>query len=272
MFKKVLKRLINRAGYGVQRLQESGPAFNDVDPKDQMIWESVKDYTMAGRERTLALISSVRYILSHDVPGDFVECGVWRGGSAMAIAMVLAQEGRTDRRLWLFDTFTGMTSPTRQDVETASGIPAREILEQTPMRDGRNVWCIASLEEVVSNMEATGFPLHQVEIVKGDVCVTLREGRTPNQIALLRLDTDWYESTKIELEVLYPRLEVGGICLLDDYGHWSGARLAADGYFAGHLPSPLLVRIDYTGRLILKTSVAESGHPGIDLEGRYEQA
>ena len=78
--------------------------------------------------------------------------------------------------------------------------------------------------------------------------------RVPEQIAILRLDTDWYESTKTELEVLYPRLAPGGICILDDYGHWQGARQAVDEYFSHNQPRPLIMPVDFSGRIFIKDS------------------
>jgi len=94
--------------------------------------------------------------------------------------------------------------------------------------------------------------VREIHLVEGDVAQTLTH-TVPETIALLRLDTDWYESTRIGLEVLYPRLAVGGVCILDDYGHWQGARKAVDDYFEALGHRPYMHTIDYSGRVFIKT-------------------
>jgi hypothetical protein len=112
------------------------------------------------------------------------------------------------------------------------------------------VWCYSSLDEVRSNMVRTGYPVDRMRFVKGKVEDSI-PGQAPAQIALLRLDTDFYESTYHELRHLYPRLAPGGVLIIDDYGHWAGARKATDQYFAELGRPVLLQRIDYTGRLAI---------------------
>jgi len=238
---------IHRKGYRCQSVND--PV--ELTQMDQKICESVLPYTMTGRSRIFALISSVRYVVNNRIPGDFIECGVWRGGSAMAIALVLNDLGVNDRRIWLYDTFEGMTSPTEEDYEVGTGLSAAHILSATEIADGRNVWCYANLKDVRANLKSTGYPENQLVFVQGDVAATL-SNKGPDAISLLRLDTDWYESTKVEMEVLYPKLSTKGVCIIDDYGHWSGARQAIDEYFDNHGPKPLMNPIDYTGRLIIK--------------------
>jgi hypothetical protein len=100
-------------------------------------------------------------------------------------------------------------------------------------------------------MDSTGYPQNRVRFIKGRVEETV-PGEAPEQIALLRLDTDWYESTQHELEYLFPRLAPGGVLILDDYGHWAGARKAVDDYIALHKLPLLLCRIDMSGRIAIK--------------------
>jgi hypothetical protein len=111
---------------------------------------------------------------------------------------------------------------------------------------------VAGRADVEANVRSTGYPFEQFTFVEGDVSQTLQQ-TVPEKIALLRLDTDWYESTKTELEVLYPRLSVGGVCIFDDYGHWQGARRAVDEYFDGLGYRPYMHPIDYSGRVLIKT-------------------
>lgn len=164
-----------------------------------------------------------------------MECGVWRGGSSMAIATALRDLGSTSRHLHLFDTFAGMAEPGADDesFNPARSGEARAAWQAGRRSDGANDYCFASFEDVEQNMGSTGYPTERVHLVKGLVEDTI-PAHAPARIALLRLDTDWYASTKHELEHLWPRLSVGGVIILDDYGCWRGARKATDEYFQEH--------------------------------------
>lgn len=245
--------LAGRAGLTVARtssLQARLPA--EASPEDRAIIAAVRPYTMTSSERVWSLLQAVSYVCREAIPGDLAECGVWRGGSIMAMAMRLKELGVTDRPIWLYDTFEGMTEPTAEDVESDSGRRAKDLLEATPVGDGNNVWAVSPIDAVRQNVASTGYPMDRIRFVAGDVATTLQH-ETPSQISLLRIDTDWYESTKTSMEVLYPRLSVGGVCILDDYGHWAGARQAVDEYFAAEASRPLMHPIDYSGRIFIKT-------------------
>ena len=168
----------------------------------------------------------------------------------MAAALTLLQAGADDREIYLFDTFEGMSQPTERD-RTPDGLSAQQQLDGDPARAGV-VWAVARLDEVRANMVSTGYPPERIHYVKGPVEQTLPSSAPEGPIALLRLDTDWYESTKQELTHLFPRLSSGGILIIDDYGHWEGARQAVDEYFAARGQPFFLHRIDYTGRLLVK--------------------
>lgn len=202
-------------------------------------------YTKTGHARLSALISAVRNVCDAGVEGDIVECGVWRGGSMMAAAMTLQELGQS-RVLHLFDTFDGMPPPGAEDVDLR-GVHAASIMAREQKETGE-VFSWSPLDDVCKNMAATGYPQELVRFVKGMVEDTI-PSEAPETIAILRLDTDWYASTKHELEHLYPRLSVGGVLIIDDYGHWGGARKAVDEYFAGGVE---LTAIDYTGRMLTK--------------------
>jgi O-methyltransferase len=242
--KRKLGTLLGRLGLEVRRVNAM-PAFPEATALDVEIMRSVAPYTLTSYERRWALVSAVHYVVRGNIEGDFVECGVWRGGSAMTMAKKLIHLGRTDRPIWLYDTFSGMTAPVEHDTETATGREAREMLMDESVR------CVAGIEDVKSNLAGTGYPPELLRFVPGDVAQTLTQ-RVPERIALLRLDTDWYESTKVEMEVLFPRLVSGGVCIIDDYGHWDGARKAIDGYLAREHANVLLSRIDGTGRMFVK--------------------
>lgn len=166
----------------------------------------------------------------------------------MAVLETLRRLGRRDRRVWLFDTFSGMTDPGVQDT-SVFGEVASEI--QGDHKQKGEKWCFASLSDVKANLKSTGYPEELLTFGVGPVEETLLRD-VPDEIALLRLDTDWYASTKLELEVLYPRLVSRGILIVDDYGHWRGAQRAVDEFFEGQQYRPLLNRVDYTGRLVVK--------------------
>lgn len=253
-YERVIDRTARRLGLQVSRLSSHGTRLPvEAGAEDSALITSLRPYTMTSAERLWSLISAVRYLVAEDIGGDFVECGVWRGGSVMAMAHELARLGVDDRRIWLYDTFTGMTAPSELDVESVTGVTAADMLAATDVGDGNNVWCVAARPDVEANIRSTGYPFAQFTIVEGDVSRTVHES-APQNIALLRLDTDWYESTRDSLEVLFPRLVTGGVCILDDYGHWTGARRAVDEYFARWTTPPFMHTIDYSGRIFIKTA------------------
>jgi O-methyltransferase len=158
--------------------------------------------------------------------------------------------GDTSRRLYLYDTFEGMAPPDVLDVDF-SGRAATAQLSAEQRTEDSYIWAYAPLEAVRRNMASTGYPEDQVSYVRGPVEQTI-PATVPKAIALLRLDTDWYASTRHELAYLFPRLVKGGVLIIDDYGHWQGARLAVDEYFAASDVKVLLNRIDYTGRICVR--------------------
>jgi hypothetical protein len=221
----------------------------DFDDDDAELCRRVRPYTMTTPPRIYALVRAVEYVVRGGVEGAIVECGVWRGGSMMAVALTLLRLGVTDRELYLFDTFTGMTDPGAEDVKQSTGERAADILAAASPDSER--WARAGLEEVREAVLGVGYPSERIHFVEGPVEETVPE-HAPERIALLRLDTDWYTSTKHELEHLYPRLERDGVLILDDYGYWQGARRAVDEYVAEQELALLLNRIDSNARIALK--------------------
>jgi len=224
--------------------------FPDFEPLHFDIMRQVSNFTMTSPERIHALIEAVRYLHRRSIPGSIVECGVWRGGSVMVAAYMLQFLGDLSRDLWLFDTFEGMPPPTAIDV-TYHGYAASEGLAKSEPTDELGAWCYASLETVKHNLARTGYPVDRLHFVQGNVLDTV-PANAPEQIALLRLDTDWYQSTKHELTQLYPRLSSGGVLIIDDYGHWQGQQQGVDEFIAATPDFGLLSRIDYAGRLSIK--------------------
>jgi len=218
----------------------------DFSRSDIAIWERVAPYTLTSPERIYACTHAVKYIVRRGIQGAIVECGVWRGGSMMAAALTLLELGVEDRHIWLYDTFVGMTEPTPADADLL-GRPADRLLAEA--EGDADIWAKSSLAEVEHNLRSTQYPADLIHFVEGPVEETLPE-HAPGEIALLRLDTDWYESTMHELTHLFPLLADGAPLIVDDYGHWRGARQAVDEYFADR--AQLLMRIDDTGRMALK--------------------
>jgi hypothetical protein len=213
------------------------------------IWWRVKPFTMTSVERVVALCQSIAYLENHQISGDIVECGVWKGGSMMATALALLACESTQRQLFFYDTFNGMTEPAPVDIDW-QGRSARELIRQGTA-EGEHVRAACSLADVKAVMLQTRYPWEKLRFVPGRVEKTIPQ-TVPDQIALLRLDTDWFESTHHELEHLYPRLAEGGVLIVDDYGHWQGAKKAVDTYFRDHGIDADLRTIDFTGRLLIK--------------------
>jgi len=230
------------------RRRKAPPLPPDIDEDARAVLEAVAPFTMTGPERLVALRDAVRYVCRHGIEGDIVECGVWRGGSMMAAALTLLESGAR-RRLHLFDTFAGMPPPAAADRDLA-GVPAATLLA-AERRESGSTWAYSPLADVRANLLSTGYPPELIRFVAGRVEETL-PAAAPERIAVLRLDTDWYESTRHELEQLYPRLAVGGVLIIDDYGHWEGARRAVDEFLATSKARLLLSRIDYTARMAVK--------------------
>ena len=258
-YEQVVDSVARRLGLQVSRVSSHQQRLPiEATAADIELITSLRPYTMTSAERLWSLLNAVTYIVNEQLPGGFAECGVWRGGSVMAMALQLRSLGVTDRQIWLYDTFAGMTAPTSEDVEAGSGESAASMMERTELGDGNNVWAHATRPDVEANLATTGYPAGRFSLIEGDVTQTLLHA-APEQLSLLRLDTDWYESTKIGLEVLYPRLVVGGVCILDDYGHWQGARKAVDDYFAEAGHRPFMHPIDYSGRVFIKTARSMHG-------------
>jgi O-methyltransferase len=217
------------------------------------LFPKVAPYTMTverGIEAPYQLFKAIQYIVRNGIPGDIVECGVWRGGSMMLAAMALRRFGDTGRKLYLYDTFEGMTRPDERDVDW-DGQDYRQRWDEAHAAN-RTMGFGGSVDDVRANVAATGYPEENLVFVKGPVEQTI-PGTVPERAALLRLDTDWYNSTWHELVHLYPRLSVGGILIVDDYGWCQGAREATDKYIADNRVRILLSRIEESVRLAVKT-------------------
>lgn len=224
---------------------------SDLSPETVATIKFVRPYTMTTVQRIEAVVSATRHVVEHEIPGAFVESGVWMGGSIMAAARTLVELGDTDRDLYLYDTFEGLPAPGEHDGITGAKQSATEIYADLNAGAGDKPYLEAPIDVVRANVASTGYPLDRIHTIAGLVEDTI-PATAPEQVAFLRLDTDWYSSTKAELETLFPRLSPNGILIIDDYGFLDGARKAVDEYWETY-PHPIyLHRIDASGRLVVK--------------------
>ena len=224
--------------------------FQGFTPDEISLIRSVLPYTMTSPERLQALIKAAHFIVKHDIPGDIVECGVWKGGSILCVAKTLKKLDSMDKCLYLYDTFTGMTKP--QDVDiSVTGESASLEFNKMKITDDSSRWSYSPLSLTKKIVYSSGYPENKVYFIKGKVEDTIPKN-VPERISLLRLDTDWYESTLHELVHLFPRLSKGGVIIIDDYGYWLGARKAVDEYFSRNNIIMYLHKIDSTGRIGIK--------------------
>ena len=182
--------------------------------------------------------ASVNYILQHNIEGCFVECGVGSGYFEHIWINELMKHN-SFRDIYMYDTFSGLVKPTEHDYTckdaTLYFMNKDEVYNTWSnqiINEKTNGWCYTPLDQVKNKLNSTGYPQSNLHYVVGDVMETLKDKtKIPEKIAILRLDTDWYESSKYELEQLYDNVVTGGIIIFDDYYHWNGQRKATDGFF-----------------------------------------
>ena len=234
----------------------------DFHPDMREIWPAVKPRTMVGLEKLNFFCDAARYVSTVGLEGAIVECGVWRGGAMLGCAMVLDSLGDHSRDLYLFDTYAGMSEPTEKDVHLWHGRTAEEFLE-AKANPGAPIWEVGQIEDVRAAFDETTYPKDRLHFIKGKVEDTI-PGEAPQQICILRLDTDWYESTKHELVHLYDRLVPGGVLIIDDYGSWAGSKEATDEFFAELSAPPMLTRVGRGRNAIKPGTWIKSSAPDAD--------
>lgn len=259
MLKNAARKIFNSVGLEVSRYNRpaDAPATSEkefpVDFESEYIEiiKKVKPYTMTSSERLYQLVHYVKYIIENDIRGDFVECGVWRGGSILTMIETLKLLNATNRKIHLFDTFSSddiFSTKSAISEDEPLGIDSdslkRHIAEQ-------KIDFSVNFDDVKKLMRETQYPPENIMFYVGRVEDTLPEANI-NSVALLRLDTDWYDSTKFQLESLYNKVTINGIVICDDYGFWKGHKKAVDEFLAENNINPLLLRNDYSCRLFIK--------------------
>jgi len=245
ILKNFIKKLLSIFNYRI--ISNNYPI--DFSKSDIKIIRSVSNYTMTSPERIKSLLEATKYIIKNKIDGSFVECGVWRGGSMMASMLMLKKLNVKNIKFYLFDTYDGMSEPSIFDTDYLKNT-GRNLLKLNIKDKNNKIWCYSPLDDVKKNIFKIKYPINNIHFIKGKVEETL-PFYAPKKIALLRLDTDWYKSTKHELECLFPRLAKGGVLIVDDYGYWKGSKKAVDEYFFNK-NYYFQHRIDETGVIFIK--------------------
>lgn len=245
-FLKIFNLKIMKIDYGFNNF----PIVEATEEQKQLMHLSGK-YSMTSLIRRWSLIQSIKYINDKKIDGDFVECGVWKGGNLL-IFEKLNLKFNLRKKIYAYDTFAGMSEPTEYDKDLAQKNAKVEWNKNAQNKEiNYSFNCYAGLNEVKNNLKENLVKIDNINLIEGKVESTLvNKVNLPNKISILRLDTDWYESTKIELDILYPLLEVGGILIIDDYGYWQGSRKAVDEYFKDK--NVWLQYVDHSCRMIVK--------------------
>jgi hypothetical protein len=217
-------------------------------PRTYSLFRTVRPYTMINRFKLRNIWRLACAVEESGLRGAFVECGVWRGGAAALMAYAAKTRGSA-RPTWLFDSFEGLPEPTSRD-----GQAAREYAHDRAGGELASIGeCVASEHDAEQIMSKLGIDPRSVKIVKGWFQDTLPIAvKAVGPIALLRLDGDWYESTRLCLDVLFESVESGGYVVLDDYDFWQGSRTAVDEFLAERGLRPELQRIFRGGRYFSK--------------------
>jgi O-methyltransferase len=225
----------------------------DEEPAIKQAMTLIWDHTMLSFDRLATLWLQVRYLDRNQIPGALVECGTWRGGAVGMMGLAhLASSRQPVRRLHLFDSFEGLPQPQADK----DGDYAVEFVGGNASGALVTTGLLACSVDVPKKLlsERLRYPETLVLYHIGWFQETLpRDAASIAKIALLRLDGDWYESTRVCLEYLYPKVVKNGVIVIDDYGYWSGCRRAVDEFISSQ-PNPILLHhIDSMGRYWVKS-------------------
>ena len=248
MIKKIIKDLLSFFKLKLVKISNNQDFPIETKIEIKSFIDLSSKFSMTGEKRMYLLTQAILNVRNNNLEGDFVECGVWQGGNIL-LYNLLNKHYNLKKQIFAYDTFDGMSPPQKNDI-THYGAYAQKLMNKSEKKDGKNdIHCIASLNLVKKNILKYS-NLNNIKFIEGEVEKTLLyEENLPKKISILRLDTDFYSSTKKELEILYPRLVSGGVCIIDDYGYWRGARQAVDEYFGDQ---KWLHVVDQTCRYLIK--------------------
>ena len=256
IIKKIIKKFIILFSVSTQKnifikdLLKKESVIAEASSEENLIMNTCLKYSMNPKIRMWTLIQSIKYLIKNNIDGDIVETGVFKGGNLILSQKILdLYSPDSKKKIYGYDTFEGMTEPGENDRDIFGENPIN--FWQKSKEQNYNKWCYSSIEEVRKNFIRETSNETFLKLIKGQVEKTLLDEKNlPDKISLLRLDTDWYESSKIELEILYPRLVKSGILIIDDYGHWKGVKKSVDEYFLNK--NIWLHYVDYGCRLLIK--------------------
>jgi O-methyltransferase len=247
-FKSIINKILSLFNLRLSKI--SAPTIPiEADKQIKKFINISSKFSMTGVPRMYLLSQAILNVKEKNLDGDFVECGVWKGGNILLYKLLSDFYG-LNKTIFAYDTFEGMSAPEDVDIDLNGNFANKILLENKKSENLLNIHCFSTINSVKKNIsEYTN--LKNINFIIGPVEKSLLlEKNLPKKISILRLDTDWYASTKIELEILYPRLVRGGVLIIDDYGHWQGARKAVDEYFFNK--KKWLHVYDYTCRYIIK--------------------
>ena len=255
IFLRLRKSIFKKFGLKVSPIENNSLKFLYPEATDYEInlVETASEFSMTSYDRIFALLRAIQHIDNNNLEGDFVECGVWKGGNLILYQKMIEKLNIKGKKIYGFDTFEGMSNPTDADFPADNlfgGFKAEHYMKtQKKDLNINNIHAYAPIEMVKNNFNNNTENRNNLILIKGKVEDTLKiQSNLPDKISILRLDTDWYESTKTELEILYPRLVKNGVLIIDDYGEWSGSRKATNEYFKDKKIA--MFKIDIAARLI----------------------
>lgn len=232
--------------YEIRKINKKKNDIIEVNKYEKKLINKCLQYSMTNFERMWSLIQSFHHVRQESLVGDFVECGVWKGGNIILLKKLI-EKFNLKKNIYGFDTFEGMVEPTFYDVNY-NNKSAKKMFDEHKKKDIGFAMC--SLDDVKRNIKKNT-KTDNIFLIKGKVENTLKnKKKLPKNISILRLDTDFYQSTKIELEILFPRLVKGGVLIVDDYGFWKGAKKAVDEYFCDY--RQFMHYVDHSCRLLIK--------------------
>ena len=251
MIKNFIKDIIKKSlSFFDYNLINENQKIIELTHNEKELIDLVKSYSMTPQIRIYNLIKALKHINQKKILGDYVECGVWKGGNIILFKKIIELTNDSSRKIFAYDTFEGMTEPDENDFDISKNLNAKILMKKDKDKK-TNIWGVCSLEDVKSNIQANVKNVDNIKFIKGPVEKTLDiQENLPEKISLLRLDTDWYSSTKKELEILYKKVSPGGVIIIDDYGHWGGSKKAVDEFFLDKYV--WMHYIDYACRLIIK--------------------
>lgn len=253
MLKKIIKKILSIFNYRIISKNDWSKKVENLiveaTKKNLEEFETINEISLSSSPNKWSLIQSLKHIQENNIEGDIVETGVFKGANLVLINNFL-NRSNIEKKIYAYDTYAGQPEPSNLDYD----LKGKSMIDKFSDFKKKNITPVfCSLEDVKKNIKKySPFDYDKIIFIKGKVEETLNsEKNIPQQISLLRLDTDFYESIKKSLDILYPRLSKGGVLIIDDYGHFKGAQTAVDNYFKDK-KNIWMHRVDYTCRLIIK--------------------